>query len=216
MKKSVYSVVLADDVVGEIDRLAYINNTNRSNMINQILADYVSLVTPEKRISGIFEELARCLYSGETFREFAPPTPSVMSVRSALSYKYNPTVRYTVELFKEPTAEQGVIKVSTRTSNAVLLCQMLKFYELFARIESKFGFSGKSYYEDGVFVRPIIKRKNPLYNKGGEDFTAGAVIANYIYLLDRSMKMFFSDPDNAAQNIAEAYSKYLRDNSEII
>lgn len=48
MKKSVYSVVLSDEVIAKVDRIAYMNNTNRSNMINQILADYVSLTTPEK------------------------------------------------------------------------------------------------------------------------------------------------------------------------
>ena len=39
MAKSVYSLVLRDEVVAEIDRLAYRMNTNRSNMINQILAE---------------------------------------------------------------------------------------------------------------------------------------------------------------------------------
>ena len=47
MKKSLYSIILSDEVVNEIDRLAYKANTNRSNMINQILAEYVSYTTPE-------------------------------------------------------------------------------------------------------------------------------------------------------------------------
>ena len=49
-----YSLILMDDVVREVDALAKQQNTNRSNMINQILAEYVSLVTPEKRINNIF------------------------------------------------------------------------------------------------------------------------------------------------------------------
>ena len=40
MNKSVYSLVLMDDVVEQIDRVAYEMNTSRSNMINQILAEY--------------------------------------------------------------------------------------------------------------------------------------------------------------------------------
>ena len=47
--KNVYSIVLSSDVVDKIDRLAYERGTNRSNMINQILAEYVSYTTPEKR-----------------------------------------------------------------------------------------------------------------------------------------------------------------------
>ena len=40
MNKSVYSLVLADEVVEAIDRMAYSMNTSRSNLINQILADH--------------------------------------------------------------------------------------------------------------------------------------------------------------------------------
>ena len=107
MKKSTYSVVLSDRVVAEIDRLAYRKGTNRSSMINEILAGYVSMTTPEQRISRIFSDMAAVLYPGEVFRELAPPTPSVMSMRAALAYKYNPTVRYTVELFRDPGATHG-------------------------------------------------------------------------------------------------------------
>ncbi|MBR6623769.1 MAG: ribbon-helix-helix protein, CopG family, partial [Ruminococcus sp.] len=57
MQKSVYSIVLSDDVVAQIDRLAYRHNTNRSNMINQILAEYVSYVTPEKRMQDTFARM---------------------------------------------------------------------------------------------------------------------------------------------------------------
>ena len=55
MKKNMYSLMLAEDVIREIDRLAAEKNTNRSNFINQILADYVSLTTPEKHVQNIFD-----------------------------------------------------------------------------------------------------------------------------------------------------------------
>ena len=38
MKKSMYSLMLADEVVKAVDELAAEHGTNRSNMINQILA----------------------------------------------------------------------------------------------------------------------------------------------------------------------------------
>ena len=129
MKKSTYSVVLSDRVVAEIDRLAYRKGTNRSSMINEILAGYVSMTTPEQRISRIFSDMAAVLYPGEVFRELAPPTPSVMSMRAALAYKYNPTVRYTVELFRDPGAThggaQGIIRVSVRTTSVALLTERM-------------------------------------------------------------------------------------------
>ena len=53
MANSVYSIVLNDAVVEAIDRLAYQNGTNRSSMINRILAERVSYTTPEQRIRNI-------------------------------------------------------------------------------------------------------------------------------------------------------------------
>ena len=41
MKKAVYSLVLSEDVVDAVDRMAYSRGTSRSNLINQILAEAV-------------------------------------------------------------------------------------------------------------------------------------------------------------------------------
>ena len=45
MKKTLYSLVLNDEVVREVDALAHRMGTNRSNLINQILAVYVNYIT---------------------------------------------------------------------------------------------------------------------------------------------------------------------------
>ena len=46
-KKSMYSIMLMDSVVEAVDRAAYLNGTNRSNLINQILAEHLGVETPE-------------------------------------------------------------------------------------------------------------------------------------------------------------------------
>ena len=48
MKKTLYSLMLNEEVVREIDRMAHRMGTNRSALINQILADYTSVMTPER------------------------------------------------------------------------------------------------------------------------------------------------------------------------
>ena len=63
MKKSVYSLVLMDDVVEAIDRMAYSMNTSRSNLINSILAERVSYVTPEMRMRDIFSRIEQLMDS---------------------------------------------------------------------------------------------------------------------------------------------------------
>lgn len=216
MKKSTYSVVLMDSVIAEVDRLAYQNGTNRSNMINQILAEYVSLVTPEKRIRNIFDEIASYLYSGEIFRQITPPTSSVMSLCSALSYKYNPTVKYSVELYREPKGEEGSIRVSVRSANATLLNKMLDFYKIWATIEAKYGFEGESTYEDGIFRRPVIIRNSPILNKSAKDNSIGEMLAEYISLFDSAMKIYFSGRDDSYNEILRIYYNYLVNNTKII
>ena len=53
VKRSTYSVVLMDDVVAAIDALAAQMGTSRSNLMNQILAEHVCCITPEKRMRSI-------------------------------------------------------------------------------------------------------------------------------------------------------------------
>ncbi len=63
MKKSVYSLVLMDDVIKAVDRQAYRLGTSRSNLINQILAEHLSCVTPEMRMRDIFASLSELMSS---------------------------------------------------------------------------------------------------------------------------------------------------------
>ena len=68
MANSVYSIVLNDAVVEAIDRLAYQNGTNRSSMINRILAERVSYTTPEQRIKNILGYVEKSLIPQNCFR----------------------------------------------------------------------------------------------------------------------------------------------------
>ena len=92
MNKSVYSRVLSDEIVQEIDRLAYESGASRSAMINQILADFVRYTTPEKRMREVFSAIEQMLI-GSVFEPQLQPSESMFSLRSALDYKYNPSVR---------------------------------------------------------------------------------------------------------------------------
>ena len=49
--------MLSDEVVREADRLAHQKGTNRSNLINQILAEYFGMVTPQRRINDVFQAI---------------------------------------------------------------------------------------------------------------------------------------------------------------
>ena len=149
MNKSVYSLVLMDDVVEQIDRVAYEMNTSRSNMVNQILAEYVSYMTPEKRMREIFSAVEQQLTGGSTFQVLLQPSDSMFSLRSALSYKYNPTIRYSVELYRNMKPLLGELRVSLRSQNSTLLLYLLQFFKLWERIETSYLGQVECTVEDG-------------------------------------------------------------------
>ncbi len=207
MPKSVYSLVLLDDVVAEIDRLAYQMNTSRSNMINQILAEYVSYMTPEKRMREVFDRAIDMLTKGGSFQLMLQPTDTTLSLRSALTYKYNPSVRYSVELYRNNEEAAGELKVTLRSQNHSLILYMAQFFKLWVKIEQAYVGPVQCRLESGKFTRLLHLPKE------ASNEQAGDWIADYIQLLDDSMKLFFAQldqPQTAARQIEAKYRSYLQ------
>ena len=84
MNKSVYSLVLMDDVVQAIDREAYQLGTSRSNLINQILAERVQMVTPEMRYQDVFRYLEQAMEQHKGFQWMVQPAQAMISMKSPL------------------------------------------------------------------------------------------------------------------------------------
>ena len=136
MKKSVYSLVLMDDVIKAVDQQAYRLGTSRSNLINQILAEHLSCVTPEMRMREIFGQVAELVSSSFCVQE--QRSPSLMTVRTALEYKYRPTINYKVELERAPAEYLGTLRVSIRTQSAALIDMFHSFFAYRAKLENAY------------------------------------------------------------------------------
>ncbi len=217
MKKNVYSLVLSEGVVNAVDALAYREGTNRSALINRILAEYLSYTTPEMRIHDIFESIGT-LFEASAFR-LAAPSETALSMRSSLAYKYNPSVRYHLELYRSGEA-LGALRVSLRTQNAALLLAAMRFYALFASIEEKYIGTTRYQIEDGKFLRVFFIRAN---NRGLEAMLSaqdvGRMIARYIETFDKALKAYFSAMENTAlatQLVEGIYRAYLSECEQII
>lgn len=213
MHKSIYSLVLSDGVVEAIDRMAYRNGHNRSQMINEILAEYVSYVTPEQRIREVFRKMSTMLEDGASFRLIAPPSDSLISLGSALVYKYNPTVRYSVELFRGTGNGFGELRVSLRTQNAMLVRTLNCFYALWDAIEKRYLGVTESRREDGRFFRPFCLHENTAHKETPPTpVVLGELIVGYIRVFDAALKLYFKlsdDPQRAAPEIEQLYAAYL-------
>ena len=221
MQKSVYSIVLSDDVVAQIDRLAYRHNTNRSNMINQILAEYVSYVTPEKRMQDTFSRMESILRAADTFQVLMQPTDSTLTLRSAIAYKYNPSVKYAVELYRTPGEEIGELRVSLRSQNNTLLLYMTQFFRLWMQIESAYLPRTAYHAENGRLTRSLrpthIVQKNAETALSSE--TLGDLLYAYIALFDAALKCFFyhlEAPGAAASEIERMYRAYLTEHEVVL
>ncbi len=211
MQKNLYSLILSENVVAAVDRLAHSMNTNRSNMVNQILAEYVSYVTPEKRMRQIFQRLEAILSQGGDFQILAQPSDSVFQLRSALAFKYNPTVRYSVELFRRTATGAGELRVSLRTQNSTLGLYILQFFKLWTKIEHSYRPETESALEDGKFVKKLNVHLPQENAEGGPELLASAISA-YINAFDSAMKAFFyqiNNPNAAAEEVERIYKNYI-------
>lgn len=149
MGKSVYSILLNDEVVDLVDKMARINGMSRSNMIEKILANAVRYETPEIRANTIFSEIEKILSDSPTMRYLEQPSSYMASIMSALSYRYNPAIKYSVELFPE-SHYLGQLKVTLRTQNPILIEHMSDFYTLYSVLEKKYYNDKARHMFDGI------------------------------------------------------------------
>ena len=222
MQKSVYSLVLSDDVVAQIDKLAYTMNTNRSNMINQILAEYVSYVTPEKRMHDIFKRMEDMLTGRDTFQVLMQPSDTMFSLRSALAYKYNPTVKYSVELYRTESDCIGELRVSLRTQNSSLILYMMQFCKLWVQLEESAIGPVEYAIGDGKFARKLRLRRSAEQKEQDGSVTPdvlGEWIAGYVSVFDEALKTYFyhlTEPEVAVRKIRTLYRQYLNNCHSIL
>ena len=213
MNKSVYSLVLSDEIVQEIDRLAYEAGASRSAMINQVLADFVRYTTPEKRMREVFSAIEQMLLGG-VFEPQLQPSESMFSLRSALDYKYNPSVRYSVELYKNARPLLGELRVSVRSQNSALVLAMLQFFKLWTRIENTYIGRVECAMEDGRYLRKLRLTDDKLTNE-----QIGEGIAGYINLLDSALKQYFEtihEPALAVTSVEKRYVNYIHSGGMIL
>ena len=215
MNKSIYSLVLSDEVVEAIDRMAYSMNKSRSNLINQILAESVSYVTPEKRIHDVFSRMEEIFGTGGAFKMLMGPSDSIFSIGSALSYKYNPTIKYSLELNRSIDKEIGLLKINLRTQNRTLILYMIEFFKFWASLEEKYLGESKTGITSGKFSKILVRN-------GDEPFDEKAIaeeISDYIRLLDSSLKAFIANLEyktEALGKIEKDYVQYLKTHKIVV
>ena len=217
MKKSIYSLVLSDDVVDAVDDLAGAAGLSRSAMINRILAERVAYTTPEMRLSEILSAMQRAMNDGFYYLE--QPSAGTLSCRTALKYRYKPTVRYSVEIFSRGGKKAGELRVSFRTQNEQLINDLMGFFSCWAALEQQYISSKLSQdivytIDSGKFTRTL---NMPEKDIGDENL--GRAVADYMAMFDAAMKQYFSylpDCDTAAKAAEHSYVSSITKQKVII
>lgn len=212
MKKTLYSLVLNDEVVREIDALAHRMGTNRSNLINQILAEYVNYTTPEQKINQVLSTIEELMAPSRDLVPFFSPNSYSMSLKSSLEYKYRPTVKYEVELYRGAGETIGELTVLFRTQSMALIQSMTDFFRLWKQLEDAhlkplIGIDLDYALYDGKFVRGIAAP-----NKDCTAQELAAALSNYITLFDKLLKGYLADR-YSPHEIEGAYCSYLNNAS---
>ena len=207
MKKTLYSLILDDAVVREVDILAHRMGTNRSSLINSILAEYVNYVTPEQRISNVLSAIEQLMQPSRELIPFFAPNSSSMSMKSSLEYKYRPTIKYEVELYREHESALGQLSVLYRSQSAQLIADMTDFFRLWKNIEDRHlapvtGLHDYALYE-GKFVRSLAL---PDSDCSAEQLAQ--TISEYVKLFDKLLKAYLSGRMDAHQ-VEAAYYSYM-------
>ncbi len=210
MDKSIYSLVLSDSVVEAVDELARASGLSRSAMVNQLLAERVCCVTPEMQLRQLLESVQRSM--NEAFYFLEQPSSSTLSCRTALKYRYNPTVRYSVELYSRGGCA-GELKVYFRTQNVRLIDELTGFFTCWAALEQKYiadKLSQDIIYtiENGRFTRTLNKPKESV-----SPDEIGQAVADYMAMFDAALKEYFSclpDIAQAQEAVAESYRAAIK------
>lgn len=212
MKKTLYSLVLNDEVVREVDALAHRMGTNRSNLINQILAEYVNYTTPEQRINEVLSAIEQLMAPSRDLVPFFSPNSYSMSLKSSLEYKYRPTVKYEVELYRGAGEQIGELTVLFRTQSMALIQGMTDFFRLWKQIEDAHlqpltGAKIDYALYDGKFVRSIAAP-----DKDCTTQELASALSDYITLFDKLLKGYLADR-YSPHEIEGAYCSYLNNAS---
>ena len=199
--KSVYSLVLSDDVIAKVDELAFRNGVSRSQFINEVLAERVGVDTKKKRISDICEEINALADSIGSMR-VQRRQQSCVDFMSALDYKYNPRVTYTVELFGDGYST-GELKIALRTTNPMLLNIIGDFFNDFIATEKSYDNNVEYDVRDGKLIRKLDFKKSP-------DKSVSRAVTDYVRSLDLLLKLYVNGYGSGEkQALSENYAKVM-------
>ncbi|MBQ6380153.1 MAG: hypothetical protein IJJ41_00940 [Clostridia bacterium] len=210
MAKRLYSLMLNDEVVRAADAEAHRLATNRSALIDSVLAEYFGVSTAQKRVMDIFEEMDALLASSQELIPFFAPHSGTFYMKSALAYKYRPTLKYELVLDQTAARKLGDLSVNFRTQSASLIRELEQFFKLWAQVEQQvLGEQESAQIEYALYPNRFVRS---MALPAGENYSAHQVaeaVSGYVNLFDASLKAYLNGTKDAAE-IVRDYAAYAK------
>ncbi len=206
MAKSVYSLILSDEVIKKIDTMAYAMRTSRSNYINEVLANHVSYTTPQQRIKDILDSAKAFLEPQGRYAFVEMSSNSFMDIRSALSFRYRPTIRYCIEIIDEKNGPFCKLKAQVRTQSGTLMTAIEGFFMIWQSVEKKLIPDAcdeleRTSYENVCYTRTFYLKDEA----DTDEEKIGKAIASYVATMDKALKLFLDNTDDADYTVTSIY-----------
>lgn len=207
MKKSVYSLMLFDEIVKDIDQIACQRDTNRSQLINDILADYLGRVTPEQKVERIITQLEKEL--GPTLSVSQFNKSSSIQFGKSIAYKYRPKVKYSYAFAGTGEKKYAVLKISSRTKSAALNRLFDEFFEKIEALEDRNQFHcGKC--PDGQTSHKFVREFRTVGSVTRDVNEVCRFLSSYLLMIDQAMNLFFTDSDDGFEEaLQQLYERYF-------
>jgi hypothetical protein len=188
MGKSIYSLVLNDEIVDMIDGAAYKKGVSRSTLVNQVLAEYVGYETAEQKARNMFTLIEDLIMGERRMRLLSQNRDSGFSIVSALNYKYSPRVTYAIEI-KPMENVLGELVITYRTSKTELIELIERFFAQWIMLER----DNLDY--DVEYAAGDGKLRRKLYNVAGEESAENVanVLSSYVRNLDRLLNAYINE-----------------------
>lgn len=198
MAKSIYSLLLSDDAVRAIDRIASKRNMSRSAVIDEILSEHTGTANANNDFRKIWTEVEGLFARAETMHFVNNAQVNLAQVITSLPYKYNPKVRYMLELSDKPHT-LCTITLNTRTQNPFLSAVFGTFYARLAQLEDRYLSNVSASVNGGKYV-------SVLYGEESDTADVSRQIVEYILTLDGMLRAFVCGDDDTTERLFVTYA----------
>ncbi|MBQ7063672.1 MAG: hypothetical protein IJM90_02100 [Firmicutes bacterium] len=212
MNKAMYSLILTDEVVDKIDRLAYEQGISRSQMIDHILAREVGLSTPEQQTRLIVRRTAnRVSAVMPSLKLQIRSDLGSMEIATYVKYKYNPSIKYSFDIVTEKGEPMGCLRLSSRSTSLELqehLDRFLAFLEAIDQAGAKLFRQDLTAGRQSRFQRDILLPK--LFEGTRDPEVIGDRLSGCIALIEAAMQCYFNRlvSPTLMQDLAVVYEQY--------